>query len=165
MKRLFEMMVTALIMLCLVVVPAAAETVQNATQGIDWTEVLVYVIGTLGTLLTAILARVWVAYVRPWLDMRGLTEAAYIVVDAVEQIVGRGFGVTKWNIAIQKMKDRGFDTNSDKVLDALKAAWIQLDLSQIAAGAKEAVYEGVLLEDVVEAKETAESNETINEEQ
>ena len=144
--------------------PALAEVSQNAAYGINWTEILVYVIGALGALFSAIIARVWMTYVRPWLDMRGLTEAAYIVVDAVEAIVRRGFGQTKLDLAIEKMRARGFDVNSDKVLDALKAAWMQLDLSQITADAKEPIHKGVLLEDTmtVEVEEVAGINETIN---
>lgn len=109
---------------------------------IDWTGVLVALIGAAGTLLSGVLAYACKRYIAPWLAQRGLAEAAAIVVGAVEAILGRGFGDEgkgrdKWNLALAKMAERGFDIDSHAVLDALEAAWIQLDLTQITAGAKD----------------------------
>ena len=104
---------------------------------IDWTALVVAVIGVIGTAVSALLGRVWVNYVRPWLEQRDLTDAAKIVVEAVEALLGRYCGEEKWRLALEKMADRGFYTDSQQVIDALKAAWKQLDMAMIAAGEKD----------------------------
>ena len=104
---------------------------------IDWTALVVAVIGVIGTLASALIGRVWVKNVRPWLSQRDLTDAAKIVVEAVEALLGRYCGEDKWKLALQKMADRGFYTESQEVIDALKAAWKQLDMAMIAAGEKD----------------------------
>ena len=38
---------------------------------------------------------------------------------------------------LEKMQDRGFDVDSEIVMDALRSAWKQLDIDQIASGEKE----------------------------
>ena len=107
------------------------------TAPIDWTALVVAVIGVIGTALSALLGRVWVKYVKPWLEQRDLTDAAKIVVEAVEALLGRYCGEDKWKLALEKMADRGFYTDSQQVIDALKAAWKQLDMAMIAAGEKD----------------------------
>ena len=79
----------------------------------------------------------WVKYVKPWLEQRDLTDAAKIVVEAVEALLGRYCGEDKWKLALEKMAERGFYTDSQQVIDALKAAWKQLDMAMIAAGEKD----------------------------
>ena len=106
------------------------------TASIDWTALVVAVIGVIGTALSALIGRVWVNYVRPWLSQRDLTDAAKIVVEAVEALLGRYCGEDKWKLALEKMAERGFYTDSQQVIDALKAAWKQLDMAMIAAGEK-----------------------------
>lgn len=107
------------------------------TAPIDWTALVVAVIGVIGTALSALLGRVWVKYVKPWLEQRDLTDAAKIVVEAVEALLGRYCGEDKWKLALEKMAERGFYTDSQQVIDALKAAWKQLDMAMIAAGEKD----------------------------
>lgn len=113
------------------------EATGGAAGPIDWTALVVAVIGVIGTALSALLGRVWVKYVKPWLEQRDLTDAAKIVVEAVEALLGRYCGEDKWKLALQKMADRGYYTDSQQVIDALKAAWKQLDMAMIAAGEKD----------------------------
>ena len=113
------------------------EATGGAAGPIDWTALVVAVIGVIGTLASALLGRVWVKYVKPWLEQRDLTDAAKIVVEAVEALLGRYCGEEKWELALQKMADRGYYTDSQQVIDALKAAWKQLDMAMIAAGEKD----------------------------
>ncbi len=113
-----------------------AETAQSVAAAVDWTALVVAVIGVIGTALSALLARVWVRWVRPWLEKRDLTDAAKIVVEAVEALLGRYCGAEKWQLALEKMAERGFNVNADDVLDALRAAWKQLDMAMIASGEK-----------------------------
>lgn len=94
------------------------------------------VIGTAAAFLGACMRQVWVKHVRPWLEQRDLSDAAKIVVGAVEALLGRYCGEEKWELALQKMAERGFNIDSDAVMDALRAAWKELDLQQIMAGEK-----------------------------
>lgn len=104
---------------------------------IDWTALVVAVIGVIGTAASALLGRVWVKYVRPWLEQRDLSDAAKIVVEAVEALLGRYCGEEKWRLALEKMQERGFNIDSDIVMDALRSAWKRLDIDQMASGEKE----------------------------
>ncbi|HIU08872.1 MAG TPA: hypothetical protein IAD48_10075 [Candidatus Limiplasma pullistercoris] len=137
-----KMILRAFLMMVLALLPALAMAegaagVAASAPVIDWTALVVAVIGVIGTLASALIGRVWVKYVRPWLSQRDLTDAAKIVVEAVEALLGRYCGEDKWKLALQKMADRGFYTDSQQVIDALKAAWKQLDRAMIAAGEKD----------------------------
>ena len=137
-----KMICWACLLMALALIPALAMAEEAVTMlevaaSIDWTALVVAVIGVIGTAVSALLGRVWVKYVRPWLEQRDLTDAAKIVVEAVEALLGRYCGEDKWKLALQKMADRGFYTDSQQVIDALKAAWKQLDMAMIAAGEKD----------------------------
>ena len=114
-----------------------AAGVAASAPAIDWTALVVAVIGVIGTALSALIGRVWVKYVRPWLEQRDLTDAAKIVVEAVEALLGRYCGEDKWKLALEKMQERGFNIDSDIVMDALRSAWKRLDIDQMASGEKE----------------------------
>lgn len=114
-----------------------AAGVAASAPAIDWTALVVAVIGVIGTAASALLGRVWVKYVRPWLEQRDLTDAAKIVVEAVEALLGRYCGEDKWKLALEKMQERGFNIDSDIVMDALRSAWKRLDIDQMASGEKE----------------------------
>lgn len=128
---------TLLLLLPTLAMAEGAAGVVASAPVIDWTALVVAVIGVIGTAASALLGRVWVNYVRPWLEKRDLTDAAEIVVDAVEALLGRYCGEDKWKLALEKMEARGFNIDNEVVLDALRAAWCQLDLKQLAAGEKE----------------------------
>ena len=139
MKKVFCL---ACLLMALALLPALAMAQEAAAMpevaaSIDWTALVVAVIGVIGTALSALLGRVWVKYVKPWLEQRDLTDAAKIVVEAVEALLGRYCGEEKWKLALEKMADRGFYTDSQQVTDALKAAWKLLDRAMIAAGEKD----------------------------
>lgn len=139
-KKLFALLL-ALLGLMSAPLLATAETAEAVAASIDWTALVVAVIGVIGTALSALLGRVWVRYVKPWLEKRDLTDAAKIVVEAVEALLGRYCGEEKWKMALEKMEARGYNIDSDVVLDALRAAWKQLDMAMIAAGEKKAIEE------------------------
>ena len=137
-----KMICWACLLMALALLPALAMAEEVATMpevaaSIDWTALVVAVIGVIGTAVSALLGRVWVKYVKPWLEQRDLTDAAKIVVEAVEALLGRYCGEDKWKLALQKMADRGYYTDSQQVIDAIKAAWKQLDMAMIAAGEKD----------------------------
>ncbi len=128
---------TLLLLLSTLAMAEEAATVPEAAGSIDWTALVVAVIGVIGTAVSALLGRVWVKYVRPWLEQRDLTDAAKIVVEAVEALLGRYCGEDKWKLALEKMQERGFNIDSDIVMDALRSAWKRLDIDQMASGEKE----------------------------
>ena len=137
-----KMICWACLLMALALLPALAMAEEVATMpevaaSIDWTALVVAVIGVIGTALSALIGRVWVKYVRPWLEQRDLTDAAKIVVEAVEALLGRYCGEDKWKLALEKMQERGFNIDSDIVMDALRSAWKQLDIDQMASGEKE----------------------------
>lgn len=137
-----KMICWACLLMALALLPALAmaeeaATVPEAAGYIDWTALVVAVIGVIGTALSALIGRVWVKYVRPWLEQRDLTDAAKIVVEAVEALLGRYCGEDKWKLALEKMQERGFNIDSDIVMDALRSAWKQLDIAQMESGEKE----------------------------
>ena len=137
-----KMLCWALLSTLLALLPALAMAEGDAitpeiASSIDWTALVVAVIGVIGTAVSALIGRVWVKYVRPWLEQRDLTDAAKIAVEAVEALLGRYCGEDKWKLALEKMAERGFYTDSQQVIDALKAAWKQLDMAMIAAGEKD----------------------------
>lgn len=94
-----------------------------------------------GTILTALASYAWRRWVQPWIETHNLTEEAAIVVEAVETILGRHMGDEKWRLALEKMKERGWNIDAEKVIDAVKAAWQLLNLRQIEAGVKQSEVE------------------------
>lgn len=132
-KAMAIWMVMAL--LCMPVLALAEQG--EAAVAVDWTALVVAVIGTAAAVLGACLRQVWVQQVRPWLEQRDLSDAAKIVVDAVEALLGRYCGEDKWRMALRKMQERGFNVDEDQVVDALHAAWYQLNQAMILSGEKE----------------------------
>ena len=122
-------------LLCLPMLALAEQG--EAVVTVDWTALVVAVIGTAAAFLGACLRQVWVKHVRPWLEQRDLSDAAKIVVDAVEALLGRYCGEDKWRMALEKMQARGFNVDEDQVVDALHAAWYQLNQAMILSGEKE----------------------------
>lgn len=76
-------------------------------------------------------------WVRPWLQKNNLMIAAEIAVNAAEAMFGRYNGQRKFQLAVDKLKDMGFDIDSQLVIDAIKSAWQKLNIAQIAAGIKQ----------------------------
>ena len=130
-------LLTALALIPALAMAEEAVTMPEVAASIDWTALVVAVIGVIGTAVSALLGRVWVRYVKPWLEQRDLTDAAKIVVEAVEALLGRYCGEDKWKLALEKMQERGFNIDSDIVMDALRSAWKRLDIDQMASGEKE----------------------------
>ena len=122
--------------LVLLLTPVWALAEESILKQVDWTQVVVSIIGALAAAMSAMLARVWTRYVRPWLEKRDMIDAAKIAVEAAEAMLGRYLGKDKWKYALNRMKYMGFNIESEVVLDALKAAWKQLDLKQLASGEK-----------------------------
>lgn len=137
MKKIMVKIMVWMLALMLLLTPMWALAEESVLKQVDWTQVVVSIIGALAAAMSALLARVWMCYVRPWLEKRDMIDAAKIAVEAAEAMLGRYLGEDKWQYALNRMKEMGFNIQSDVVLDALKAAWKQLDLKQLASGEKD----------------------------
>lgn len=138
-KKVFLILLTLLLAFGSVAFSEAAEAAGAPSTAFDWTDIFIALIGLAATAISSLSAYAWKRYIHPWLTEKSLIEAADIVVNAVEALLGRHCGEDKWKLALEKMQEKGWDIESDAVIDALKAAWKKLDLSQLAAGEKTSV--------------------------
>lgn len=74
MKRFVGIILMLLLLPALAMAQEAA-VMSGGTELIDWTALVVAVIGVIGTAASALIGRVWVRYVKPWLEQRDLTDA------------------------------------------------------------------------------------------
>lgn len=153
MKKIMVKIMVWMLALLLLLTPMWALAEESVLKQVDWTQVVVSIIGALAAAMSALLARVWMCYVRPWLEKRDMIDAAKIAVEAAEAMLGRYLGEDKWQYALNRMKEMGFNIQSDVVLDALKAAWKQLDLKQLASGEKDKPPEETSATDPAEVAE------------
>lgn len=102
----------------------------------EMTYIIAFAILLVGALLAALVSYAWTKWVQPWIEAHQLQEEAEIVVNAVEALLGRYQGQAKWEMALDKMVERGWNIDVPVVIDALYAAWQMLDLKQIGAGVK-----------------------------
>lgn len=86
--------------LVLLLTPVWALAEESILKQVDWTQVVVSIIGALAAAMSALLARVWTRYVRPWLEKRDMIDAAKIAVEAAEAMLGRYLGEDKWAYAL-----------------------------------------------------------------
>lgn len=97
-----------------------------------YTEIVVSAIGLIVVILSCLITRQLV----PWLKEKNLYQAAVVAVNAAEALYGRYHGDEKLNAALESLKAKGFDINSDRVKEALGAAWKELDRAMYADGEK-----------------------------
>lgn len=155
MKKLFCFLMVLLMVaqpyiVCMAMESPTVEVDQRVV--IDLTDVLIALLLLVLSIIVAFVTFVWKKWLRPWLERAGLTDLfdefigafyefgvkniAEIVVKAVEVSIGRGNGAKKWQEALDKMERWGFSIDDERVIDALKAAWLKLDLKQYEAGVK-----------------------------
>lgn len=132
------------ILLCVLLIVFAsvafAEEIAPATTPVqpfpaktwDWTPVATSLINMIS------LVAIWLltAFVRPWLEKHNLYDAAVVAVNSAEAIFGRYHGEDKLRAAIAYMASKGFNTDSEKVIDAVQQAWKNMNFGQIAMGVK-----------------------------
>ena len=90
-----------------------------------------------GTALMAGMAYLWRRQILPFLEQHALVEEARLIVNCVEAAFGRGQGKEKWEAAMAKMAEHGWNIDREEVRESLQAAWEILNISQIEAGIKE----------------------------
>lgn len=98
----------------------------------DYTQIIIGILGVITTIFVGIIAKQLV----PWLKQRNLFDAAIVAVHAAEALYGRYNGKEKLKKALESLKEKGFDVNSSVVMDAVQAAWKQLDQAMYASGEK-----------------------------
>lgn len=99
-----------------------------------WTGVITDIILFTFVTLTGFVVK---KYVLPWIETNHLMEAATVAVQAAQAIFGRYNGEAKLQAALEQLKNDGWDIESEKVMNALRAAWQNLNLMQIESGVKE----------------------------
>jgi hypothetical protein len=134
----FLFLVVSFSLICL---PCLAEGAE-ADIAFDLTHILSSAVSLLGAAFYALIVYAWKKFVKPWLVQTELMDVAEIVVGAAEAIMGRKNGDVKWELALSKLQEYGYNVDSEIVMDAVRAAWKQLDLSQIMAGEKDHPPEG-----------------------
>ena len=150
------------LMMVLVAGLALAETTVDTTAII--TQVVIWVLCGVLTALSALAT--WASKIYlipwlkttavPWLTQHNLLDAAKVAVEYAEAIVVRFNGTEKLQLALTLLESKGWNINSDEVLQAVKAKWQELDLAQVAAGVKSAVMESGVGNTVIEGTEAAE---------
>ena len=149
-----------IMMVCLPMGMAMAEGAVSEAVAFDWTPVLTVVIRAVAAIAAAFLVYWLERYAKPWLEEKGLADAAKRAVYTAEALLGRYCGEDKWKLALRKMQEKGYSIDTDKVLDALRSAWKELDLTQMLAGEK-GMDEAVLAEEELLVGEEAKPPETV----
>lgn len=137
-KFLFVILVLVLLLTCAV---SLAEAVDAVPPLFDWSQIMTdSVRGLVGILTSALLALASYygnKYVAPWLKENRLTALAQELVRAAEARFGRQQGEKKLQQVFAWLRDRGVDIKDEQVIQAVMAAWQDLDLEMIAIGVKE----------------------------
>ena len=96
------------------------------------TEIIISAIGLIVVILSGLISSQLV----PWLKSKNLYQAALVAVNAAEALYGRYHGEEKLAAALQSLKEKGYDIDSDRVKEALNAAWKEMDRAMYESGEK-----------------------------
>lgn len=137
-KFLFVILVLVLLLTCAV---SLAEAVDAVPPLFDWSQIMTdivrWLVGILTSALLALASYYGNKYVAPWLKENRLTALAQELVRAAEARFGRQQGEKKLQQVFAWLRDRGVDIKDEQVIQAVMAAWQDLDLEMIAIGVKE----------------------------
>ena len=122
----------ALLAVLLMLVPVWA-----MAEGERGTRDITFAVIVFGTALMAGMVYLWRRQILPFLEQHALVEEARLIVNCVEAAFGRGQGKEKWEAAMAKMAEHGWNIDREEVRESLQAAWEILNISQIEAGIKE----------------------------
>ena len=100
---------------------------------INWTEIIIFALGLVMSICASLLTK----QVLPWLKSKNLYDAAVVAVDAAEALYGRYKGEEKLKAALDSLKAQVYDIESARVIDAVQAAWKNLDSMMHLSGEKE----------------------------
>lgn len=99
----------------------------------DWTQIIILLIGIVFSVLGTLVAKQLI----PWLKDKKLYDAAVVAVDAAEALYGRYHGEEKLKTALDSLAAKGYKIDSKAVIEALNAAWKNLDSAMFFSGEKE----------------------------
>lgn len=120
---------------------AIAEAVDAKPLLFDWvqilTEVIAWVVRIVSAAILALIGYFGKKYIVPWLEQHRLFSLARELVRAAEAKFGRHEGVAKLEQVLLWMDERGLKTDRDTIIQAVLAAWQELDLQMIDLGIKE----------------------------
>lgn len=126
MKRIISLLL-AVSALCIGL--AAAETAAPAvqqTQPIDLSEILVSALGLVSSLLLAWFIKFIAPPLQKWLNARTTAEQRTLLyqlvcqlVNAAEQLIGRGRGSEKLKYVVSALEERGFKADPDMIESAV----------------------------------------------
>lgn len=145
MKRLMCILLCILALVGLTL-PALAEAVVPAPAAglpplVDWTKVLTdIIVGLTGVLASAVLGLIGYygkKYAGPWIKENRLTDLVKELVRAAEARFGRQQGERKLRQVMAWLRERGIKVDDERVVQAVLAAWQDLDLEMIAIGVKD----------------------------
>lgn len=100
-------------------------------------ELILLLIRAGAMIVFALLSWLFTKYVKPWLIQNNLVTAAKVAVEAAEAMYGRYNGEEKLKSALDQLVAKGYDITSDDVLNAVRAAWLEMNTAQITSGEKE----------------------------
>lgn len=148
MKKVFAIFMALLMALTLplLALPFAVLAEGEAAAGpiLSWTEIFTQgVIWLISAVAGIVYFFIWKKMypilrdtVIPWLRDKNLMAIADAAVKYAEVLLGRHTGDQKWNVALDWLRKKGWNIDSEAVLAALKSAWYSLNLDQIKAGIK-----------------------------
>lgn len=100
-------------------------------------EIILILIRAIVMIAFALFSWVSAKYIKPWLEQNNLVTAAKVAVEAAEAMYGRYNGEQKLKAALDQLTVKGYDITSDDVLNAVRAAWLEMNTAQITSGEKE----------------------------
>ncbi len=122
-----------MLLLVFMMVPGVALAEEMNLAGMIPTYLLSGILAACAVLIGMLFRR----YICPVLDSIGLKIDADTAVRAVEVLIGRGNGETKWKLALNRLQKRGWNVDTESVRSAVRAAWSMLDTEMILIGEKE----------------------------
>ena len=107
----------ALLAVLLMLVPVWA-----MAEGERGTRDITFAVIVFGTALMAGMVYLWRRQILPFLEQHALVEEARLIVNCVEAAFGRGQGKEKWEAAMAKMAEHGWNIDREEVLSEMKEA-------------------------------------------
>ena len=98
----------------------------------DYTKIVVTIIGLIVMVISGLITKQLI----PWLKEKNLYDAAVVAVNAAEALYGRYHGSEKLTAALNSLKEKGFNIESNTVKEAINAAWKEMDRAMYESGEK-----------------------------
>lgn len=140
MKKLF-LFLLAFLMMAVLAEGASAEEPVTLNPLVDWTQIVTDImtwgVRILSGILLALFSYIGKKYMAPWVKENRLTGLVYELVRAAEARFGRNQGETKLRQVFDWLRAKGINADDDAVIQAVMAAWQDLDFEMISLGLKE----------------------------